>query len=506
MSARPLYPFLSSEIIACEIPQLVDMIILEQKELLDTFWQYLDRSGSTHNNDDKTDNDDDDKKKVDPGLESLLASYFAKTITIFLTKQPAEMLEFIQSKPQNLNKILNHLHSSAIMDLLLTLVRMEELPEGKGTVQWLSDGGLMDNLVNRLDPYLDTEEHSIAQQCICEIIRMSQTSLLEQPSIGLNDLVIKLKSDTVMRKLAGFMLDPNAPNATSTLINGVTIIIDLIRHNNSDMENDPMLNSGYGYTGNMAPVRQISVSLADMLKVLADNVESFNRLLTEPRSVKGPMKTSIGEQMPLGFERLKICELFAELLHCSNMSNLNAGDDNQETETTQQSDQQEQLEKSHEGHVNETIGDRESAQQGPEPTKDLSTAATVSSPTSAGSSSTTDPSINSTPTATIDKPQETAATNVQPDQQDLPMGDYLKLQLVQHKVLPTCTQIKDDVDLDIWYQYCENELRETKERDCLPLGGDRPNEDDNPMRDDDDDEEDELDGGTASQASFEQHY
>jgi serine/threonine-protein phosphatase 6 regulatory subunit 3 len=51
------------------------------------------------------------------------------------------------------------------------------------------------------------------------------------------------------------------------------------------MENDPMLNSGYGYTGNTPPVRQISVSLADMLKVLADNVESFNGLLTEPRSV-----------------------------------------------------------------------------------------------------------------------------------------------------------------------------------------------------------------------------
>lgn len=121
------------------------------------------------------------------------------------------------------------------------------------------------------------------------------------------------------------------------------------------------------------------------------------------------------------------------------MSNLNAGDDIQETETIQQSDQQEQLEKGHEGHVNETIGDRESEQQGPEPTKDLSTAVTVSSPTLEDSSNTADPSINSTPTATIDKPQETAATNVQPDQQDLPMGDYLKLQLVQHKVLPTCT-------------------------------------------------------------------
>lgn len=39
-------------------------------------------------------------------------------------------------------------------------------------------------------------------------------------------------SEKVIRKLAGYMLDNNAPNATSTLINGVTIIIDLIRHNN----------------------------------------------------------------------------------------------------------------------------------------------------------------------------------------------------------------------------------------------------------------------------------
>jgi serine/threonine-protein phosphatase 6 regulatory subunit 3 len=33
--------------------------------------------------------------------------------------------------------------------------------------------------------------------------------------------------------------------------------------------------------------------------------------------------TTTGPQVPLGFERLKICELYAELLHCSNMSNLN---------------------------------------------------------------------------------------------------------------------------------------------------------------------------------------
>lgn len=45
------------------------------------------------------------------------------------------MMSFIQSDPDNLNKILAHLQTSAIMDLLLTLVRMEELIEGKGVVK-----------------------------------------------------------------------------------------------------------------------------------------------------------------------------------------------------------------------------------------------------------------------------------------------------------------------------------------------------------------------------------
>lgn len=61
-------------------------------------------------------------------------------------------------------------------------------------------------------------------------------------------------------------------------------------------------------------------------------------------------------------------------------------------------------------------------------------------------------------------------------------------------------EIKDDVDLEMWYHYCETELRETKERDCLPLGGDRPNEDDAGLRDEDDeDDDDDMDGATASQ-------
>lgn len=125
-----------------------------------------------------------------------------------------------------------------------------------------------------------------------------------------------------MQKLAKFMLDPDAPNATSTLINGVSIIIDIIRHNNSDLENDPAVAALYDYQSTAVRAGG-SVSLADMLRVMGDHVPEFTHLLLKPRSVNGPIRTTLGELEPLGFERLKICELFAELLHCSNMSNLN---------------------------------------------------------------------------------------------------------------------------------------------------------------------------------------
>lgn len=143
-----------------------------------------------------------------------------------------------------------------------------------------------------------------------------------------------------MQKLAKFMLDPDAPNATSTLINGVSIIIDIIRHNNSDLESDPSAAGLYEY---QQQIRNASVSLADMLKVMGDHVAEFTHLLLKPRSVNGPIRTTLGELEPLGFERLKICELFAELLHCSNMSNLNHFNMTEEEENKEEKKEEDDL-------------------------------------------------------------------------------------------------------------------------------------------------------------------
>ncbi|KAG0232730.1 hypothetical protein BGW41_001741 [Actinomortierella wolfii] len=293
--ARFKYPFIACEVIACELWGIFESA-LENVEMLVKFWEFLDRP---------------------PPLNPVQASYFAKVIGVFLMKKTSEMLAFIREQPEVVPKLLLHMSTSAIMDLLLKIISMEESPEGRGTVQWLSEQGLMPWLVNRLDPNFDAEVHSIASQVLLDIIAISQSSHPEQPSIGTNVLIDELKSEAMVTRLVGFMLDRNAPHSTSTLINGVTIFIELIRRNNSDYDVEPLP------PNSTEPVRE-AVDLSDLLKVLASRIEDFKDLLIVPRSVTGPIDTSIGKQIPLGFERLKICEMFAELLHCSNMAILNS--------------------------------------------------------------------------------------------------------------------------------------------------------------------------------------
>jgi hypothetical protein len=66
-----------------------------------------------------------------------------------------------------------------------------------------------------------------------------------------------------------------------------------------------------------------------MLRVFASRIQDFQKLLAKPKSVPSSVATAFGKIEPLGFERFRICELYAELLHCSNMALLNdpRGDD-----------------------------------------------------------------------------------------------------------------------------------------------------------------------------------
>lgn len=57
--------------------------------------------------------------------------------------------------------------------------------------------------------------------------------------------------------------------------------------------------------------------------------------------------------------------------------------------------------------------------------------------------------------------------------------------------------IRDDVDIAAWNEYCNLELKDTKERDRLPLAGPRPNEGFDGVATDEEEEEDHLENATG---------
>jgi len=145
------YPFIACEVIACEVWGIFESA-LSNIDMLVKFWEFLDRP---------------------PPLNPVQASYFAKVIGVFLMKKTGDvsawlfsrasvyvldrnigsltcplrllqMLQFIKSQPEVVPKLLLHMSTSSIMDLLLKIISMEESVEGKGTVQvqnnWVEQG------------------------------------------------------------------------------------------------------------------------------------------------------------------------------------------------------------------------------------------------------------------------------------------------------------------------------------------------------------------------------
>ncbi|KDN50850.1 SAPS-domain-containing protein [Tilletiaria anomala UBC 951] len=65
------------------------------------------------------------------------------------------------------------------------------------------------------------------------------------------------------------------------------------------------------------------VHLGPMLGIISERLPDFQKLLTQPSESTAKLAMTIGPITPLSFERYRITELYAELLHCSNMALLN---------------------------------------------------------------------------------------------------------------------------------------------------------------------------------------
>lgn len=161
---------------------------------------------------------------------------------------------------------------------------------------------------------MELARQSSAADFLKALITISANSTTDNSTIGPNELTRELVSYEMMSELCNIML-----KGGYALGNGVGIIIEIIRKNNSDYDILPVL---YITLESHLPTGRDAIYLGHLVKVFGSRISDFNKFLSHS-DPKAKLKTTFGEIEPLGFERFKICELIAELLHCSNMALLN---------------------------------------------------------------------------------------------------------------------------------------------------------------------------------------
>ncbi|KAK9238379.1 SIT4 phosphatase-associated protein-domain-containing protein [Lipomyces kononenkoae] len=286
------YARLSSEVFSSEIWSIYETV-LKETALLDEFWTFLDKPAP---------------------LDPVYAGYFTKTNEQFLERKTEQMIEFLKTQPELVARFMRHIDTPSIMDLLLKILCTDKPDNPTGIIEFLQSQKLIPSLISFLSVETASNTQSAAGDFLKALITISANASNDYTSIGPNELTRELVSPQIVTQLA----DQMVTSGGTALATAVGVIIELIRKNNSDYDMVSMMSMTLE---SHPPNTRDPIYLGYLLKILAQTIPRFQQLLVKRRDIR--LQTSFGDIEPLGFERFKICELVAELLHCSNMALLN---------------------------------------------------------------------------------------------------------------------------------------------------------------------------------------
>ncbi|CCC67508.1 hypothetical protein NCAS_0A09500 [Naumovozyma castellii] len=283
---------MASEILSAEVWGISNAI-LENDELLTKLWSILDHP-------------------IPLSIET--STYFMKINERLLDTDITGMVTFILSQSTLVARFLKHIDNPPLLDFLLKVISSDKPDAPTRVIQCLKEQGLIPRLLDCLSHEYDPSTQTAAADFLKAFVTISGNCNSEiASSIGPNELTRQLVSPEMMEKLIKIML-----TGGTSLSNGVGIIIELIRKNNSDYDFVQVM---YTTLETHPPNDRDPIYLGYLVSLFAQYMPEFNKFLLDTNSTM--LRTSFGNITPLGFERFKVCELIAELLHCSNMSLLN---------------------------------------------------------------------------------------------------------------------------------------------------------------------------------------
>ncbi|ORX38413.1 SIT4 phosphatase-associated protein-domain-containing protein [Kockovaella imperatae] len=408
---RARFPLIATEILTSEMWTIGDCIMSNAEEILKPFWDAVlpNAEPSTPSTESsvsrqeitererisyqfRTDVDEERDRK-----REMLRCRWARVNGHLLAKRPSKMIQFIQSLPNIVERLVLRLSSTATQDLLIRIIASEEdgVEGTPGVIDWLADEGLMPKLVSLLGPEHPPSLHIVAADILTSIITLctppafnpaggnapeqpptADGQQAQTPKARDNRLIRELVSEPNVSTMVGFMLDsvqlsdadwkgledskspphpadpfivhplPSLASSTSSVSAICAIVVELIRRNNSDFSESHLFHTLRNRlmwirmkTPEIAEAEE-DLARAEMEKELAQCVAKhgivhlghilstfskrfgeLHRLLMSPRTQA--RLASSENSAPLTLERFRVVELYAELLHSSNMSILN---------------------------------------------------------------------------------------------------------------------------------------------------------------------------------------
>ena len=288
-----------------------------------------DAAAAAADDDDDEDDDDDDNDEeklhkvvletdeqvIDADEDDLMEGIDSNTIEITGNSTVLDrFLHIIIHREKLVDKFVKHIELAPLMDFLLKIISTDKPELPTYVTLFLKNHQLIEKLLFVLDGKNSATAQSTATDFLKALIAISANSNSEIASaIGPNELTRYLVSSKMIQKMGDLMLQGGLP-----LSNCVGIIIEIIRKNNSDYDFVQVM---YTTLESNPPDMRDPIYLGHLVKFFAENLSKFNDILLSSNKVD--FQTPFGLIEPLGVDRFKICELVAELLHCSNMALLN---------------------------------------------------------------------------------------------------------------------------------------------------------------------------------------
>lgn len=272
-------------------------------------------------------------------LNPLLSSFFSKTVGLLISKKTESIFNFLKDK-DFITLALNHLDTSAVMDLLLRFVTSIENNEMRSIViKWLDEQKLIQQLVSRIDVDYDEEVNCNASYALRQIIKASREHMsLLQEKAEPNPLLETIESVEVVTELLNHMFKDVTKE--SAIVNGVLVLLELLmfkKQGPAGVQQMPSNQSDQSLQTDNAPscymalfrsteseqmtaldAERLSHGVNNVLTAVTPRLDDFHNLLLKP-PVKPAITLTIGRlDPPFGNCRLEVAHLLTALLSTNN--------------------------------------------------------------------------------------------------------------------------------------------------------------------------------------------